>query len=243
MMSNNPKISIVTVVFNGASTLESTIISVINQNFIDLEFIIIDGGSTDGTLDIIKKYEDKITFWQSEPDRGIYDAMNKGLEKANGEWLMFLGCDDLLLNVMHEVFPFMQDKNAVYYGNSFFNKELLIYDGKFNGFKLSKKNICHQAIFYPKMVYKNRLYDLQYKLLADYNYNIKCYGDSNVKFRYIPSLISVFNQYGSCNQNIDDVFLRDKYKIVSKNLSPLYSLYIKTYDFLKNTAKKILYDK
>lgn len=242
-MDNNPKISIITVVFNGVDTLESTMLSVINQDYKNIEFIIIDGGSTDGTLDIIKKYENKITFWQSEPDKGIYDAMNKGLNKANGEWLIFLGCDDLLLNVIHQVAPLMRDKKTVYYGNAFFNKELLIYDGEFNGFKLSKKNICHQAIFYPKKIYKKREYDLQYKLLADYNYNIICYGDSSLNFIYMPFLISVFNQYGSCNQNTDHSFLRDKYKIVSKNLSPVYSLYIKTYDFLKNKAKKILYDK
>ncbi|MFD1601609.1 glycosyltransferase family 2 protein [Flavobacterium artemisiae] len=242
-MDDNPKISIVTVVFNGASTLESTILSVINQNYKNIEFIIIDGGSTDGTLDLIKKYEDKISFWHSEPDKGIYDAMNKGLLKANGEWLMFLGCDDLLLNTIHEIEPLMKDKSSVYYGNSFFNKELLIYDGKFNGFKLSKKNICHQAIFYPKMIYKKREYDLKYKLLADYNYNIICYGDSRLNFEYMPFLISVFNQYGSVNQSIDKVFMDDKYKIVSLHLSKTYAAYIKIYDLLKATVKKIIYDK
>lgn len=241
-MDANTKISIVTVVFNGIKTLESAILSVVCQNYNNIEFIIIDGGSTDGTLDIIKKYEDKITFWQSEPDKGIYDAMNKGLDKASGDWLMFLGCDDLLLNVIDQVVSIMKNKSTIYYGNSFFNKELLIYDGKFNGFKLSKRNICHQAIFYPKLAYKKKNYDLRYKLLSDYSYNIICYGDSELNFEYIPVLVSIFNQYGSCNQNIDELFLKDKYLIVSDNLSLFYSLYIRTYDFLKATVKKVLND-
>lgn len=68
----------------------------------------------------------------------------------------------------------------------FFNKELLIYDGEFNGFKLSKRNICHQAIFYPKSIYKNRKYDLNYRILADYNYNIISFGDRSITFVYLP---------------------------------------------------------
>jgi glycosyltransferase involved in cell wall biosynthesis len=242
-MNKNPRISIVTVVFNGASTLESTILSVVNQDFKDIEYVIIDGGSKDGTLDIIKKYEDKISLWISEPDKGIYDAMNKGMMNVNGDWLLFLGCDDLLLNVVHEMDPMLNNHNAVYYGNSFFNRERLIYDGPFDSFKLSKRNICHQAIFYPKKVYKNREYDLKYKLLADYNYNIICYGDSSLEFIYMPFLISVFNQYGSVNQSIDKVFMDDKYKIISLHLSKIFSIYIKTYDLLKTVVKKIIYDK
>ena len=79
---NNPLISVVTVSYNAVSTIEQTIISVLNQMYFNIEYIIIDGGSTDGTVDIIKRYDDKIAYWQSEPDRGIYDAMNKGILQA-----------------------------------------------------------------------------------------------------------------------------------------------------------------
>ena len=96
--AEKPLISVVTVVYNGEKTLEQTILSVVNQTYNNVEYIIIDGGSKDNTLDIIKKYEDKIDYWQSEPDKGIYDAMNKGIKLATGEFIYILGCDDFLID-------------------------------------------------------------------------------------------------------------------------------------------------
>ena len=83
---SNFKISIITVVYHAADTIEQTIRSVVEQDYPNIEYIIIDGGSTDGTLDVIKKYEDRIAYWVSEPDKGIYDAMNKGLSAATGDY-------------------------------------------------------------------------------------------------------------------------------------------------------------
>src|ERR1700742_4639960 len=94
---DNPLVSVVTVVYNGAKHLEQTINSVLNQSHKNVEYIIIDGGSTDGTLDIIKRYEDKIDYWQSERDGGIYFAMNKGVSLAKGELIGILNADDFYL--------------------------------------------------------------------------------------------------------------------------------------------------
>ena len=82
-----PIISVITVCYNVASTIEKTMLSVLNQTYKNLEYIIIDGNSTDGTVDIIKKYAERLTFWISEPDKGIYDAMNKGIKLATGKWI------------------------------------------------------------------------------------------------------------------------------------------------------------
>ena len=95
---NNPLISVVTVSYNAVTTIEKTILSVINQNYSNIEYIVIDGGSIDGTVDIIKKYADKITYWVSEPDKGIYDAMNKGIIVATGEWINFMNTGDTFYN-------------------------------------------------------------------------------------------------------------------------------------------------
>jgi len=97
-IKDNPLISVITVVFNGENDLEQTIKSVINQTYNNIEYIVIDGGSTDDTLSIIKKYEDKINYWVSEDDNGIYDAMNKGVGLAQGEWLCFINSGDIFIS-------------------------------------------------------------------------------------------------------------------------------------------------
>lgn len=93
-LPGRPLVSVVTVVYNRAQELETTLASVVNQTYGQVEYIIVDGGSTDGTLDIIKKYEDRIDFWISEPDKGIYDAMNKAIDLATGEWINFMNSGD-----------------------------------------------------------------------------------------------------------------------------------------------------
>ena len=94
---NDIKITIVTVCYNSAKTIEQTICSVLNQTYKNIEYIIVDGGSTDETVDILRKYSCKIK-WISEPDDGIYDAMNKGIKMASGEYIQFIGSDDCLIN-------------------------------------------------------------------------------------------------------------------------------------------------
>ena len=110
-MSNNYMVSIITVVYNGEDFLEASIQSVINQTYENIEYIIIDGGSTDNTTKLIKRYKDKVDYWVSEKDSGVYDAMNKGIDASNGDFLFFLGADDLLAdNILGKIFNDLKNK-------------------------------------------------------------------------------------------------------------------------------------
>lgn len=119
------RISIITVSYNSAGTIERTIKSVIQQDYGDVEYIVIDGGSTDGTVDVIRKYEKKIFFWLSEPDEGIYDAMNKGIRRATGEIIAFLNSDDWYQkNILSEVAEQFQDNNTqIVCGDVYYHQE------------------------------------------------------------------------------------------------------------------------
>lgn len=201
---NSIKFSIITVTYNACNTLEETILSVIHQKNSSWEYLIIDGGSTDRTLDIIKKYENSINYWISEQDKGIYDAMNKGLKQATGDFVIFLGSDDhfVSFDVLSKVESYIKSKDNVYYGNVYRNSRNDLYKGRFNKYKLSLENICHQSIFYPKSIYKKYSYDLTYKVYADYYYNLTIY--TLCKFIYIPVLISYYN-YEGFSSKVEDV--------------------------------------
>lgn len=148
------KISVVTVCYNAADTIERTMLSVLNQTYHDIEYIIIDGGSTDGTVDIIRKYADKIAYWASEPDKGIYDAMNKGIKVATGEWINFMNAGDIFCdkNVLTNIFS---TGSVTEY--SFLFSDYYVYEkGKIIKIRASyeKGQLLHQSI-----IYKRKLHD------------------------------------------------------------------------------------
>jgi glycosyltransferase involved in cell wall biosynthesis len=222
-----PKISIITVVRNGEKYLESAIKTVVNQTYPHIEYIILDGLSTDGTLDIIRKYEDKIALWKSEADRGIYDAMNKALDLATGDWAYFLGCDDVLASptIIEEVVARFTQADDIYYGNTYLKKSNQIYTGKVSKWNIPLRNISHQAIFYPRSIYKQKKYNLDYKLAADHVYNLELYSRFAGHFVYMPKLISIFNDVGMTSKNIDQQHKKDIVGIVYDNLGSAVGSY------------------
>ena len=147
----NPLISVITVCYNAASCIEKTILSVINQTYSNIEYIIIDGGSTDGTIDIVNKYKDRISVIVSEKDKGIYDAMNKGVTYATGEWVNFMNAGDTFYNsnVVTELFKDnIEEKYTVVFGDTNVitqYKEIFVN----YGYKKMHKYMpsCHQSIF------------------------------------------------------------------------------------------------
>jgi glycosyltransferase involved in cell wall biosynthesis len=180
-----PLVSIVTVVFNNREGIEKTIRSVIGQTYSDIEYIIIDGGSKDGTLDVIKKYESKIAFWISEKDKGIYDAMNKGLRAAKGDFVLFLNSGDLIADetVIEKVIQSANHADC-YYGETLLMNgegeilgtrtelttrklpENLTWKDMINGMVVS-----HQSILFRKAVVSE--YDLNYRCSADIKWVIE----------------------------------------------------------------------
>ena len=215
-----PLISIITVVLNSVSTIENTFRSVFTQNFRDYEYIVIDGRSTDGTLDIIRQYESDISYWKSEPDEGIYDAMNKATDVAKGKWLYFLGADDLMYNILDDVATQLIDEQTVYYGDVYRPKINRRYDGKFSALKLASRNICHQSIFYPKEIMINNAYNLKYPIMADYELNMRCFADQHIILKYIPITISLHNDIDGVSQQLTDVvFQADRMMLIKKYFS------------------------
>lgn len=176
--SEQPLVSVITVVYNGKGFIEETIQSVISQTYNNIEYIIVDGGSTDGTLDIIKKYENDINLWISEPDNGIYDAMNKGINLAKGEWLNFLNAGDSFVdnNVLENIFTAELTDSTLIYGDIIALKEngeylpvsaITIQDDK----SLRKgMKVCHQAIFYHKDIIQQ--YDSNLRLKSEWKHLI-----------------------------------------------------------------------
>ena len=216
-----PLVSVITVVLNGAGTLERTLRSVLDQGFEDLDYVIIDGGSTDGSLDIIRKYESRIGYWRSEPDNGLYDAMNKGVRAARGRWILFLGADDELVAKLADIAPLLVDEQTVYYGDVYMPRQRLTYDGAFSAYKIMFKNICQQAIFYPRRVFESRHFDTRYRLWADHAFNIACYGDKRFRFRYIEKLVCLYNDYTGMSAHTEDAqFKADRESLIKAHLSP-----------------------
>lgn len=220
MKSTLPKISVIIPVLNGVTTLSKAIESVINQDYPNVEIIIIDGGSTDGTTDLIPKYDKDISKFICENDLGIYDAMNKGITIAEGEWIYFLGCDDYLeKNAFSLLAPYIVQNSELIYGNVFSIKHNKIYDGEFNLQKLIKMNICQQAIFYRKnLFYDLGFFDLKYKISADYAFNIKVFC-SRKTIQFVPIIISFYSGYGISSINQDAKLLKDKLSLFSKRLN------------------------
>lgn len=237
---NKPLITVVTVVYNGEQFLEETILSVINQTYDNVEYIIIDGGSTDGTLDIIKKYEHAIDYWVSEKDKGIYDAMNKGIDLATGEWINFMNGGDVFCSttVLKDVFlqNFNTEINLVFGKSITFYKEYekIRYE-EFNSqdekFYLTRMP-NHQAIFIRSDIYKIKKYDTTYIFYADTDYLRRCFQCSTFSESSITitrfELGGVSNFYKSFKNC--KLLINDSVRLTGNMLSP----------YIKHTLKYVL---
>lgn len=222
--------SIIIPTLNSEKTISKCIDSILHQTFMDYEVLLIDGVSTDSTLSIVHSYNDPRLQVISEPDKGIYDAMNKGIRLSKGEWLYFIGSDDFFYDdqILAEAFEETYNKNlSVLYGNVLINGQ--IYDGYFDSKKIQTKNICHQAIFYARsLITKLGGYDLKYNVFSDHDLNIKWFFDNKHNHLYINKIIANYAGNGFSTKYHDTFYDELPIKLIRLGIGKLEIKDLKT---------------
>lgn len=243
---DKPLVSIITVIYNGEAYIEQTILSVLNQTYDNVEYIIIDGESTDGTVDIIKKYEEKIDYWVSEKDNGIYDAMNKGIMLASGVWINLLNAGDIfcnnsvLMNVVSDLNTDSINNYGVVAGAYILerNGEKRFPEKNINHVKYGGLLSCHQAILFNKHILKDSIYyDLRYMICSDNDMMMRIV-KNNIKVKYLDQAICYFQDGGiSSDRTLHRKMSKEKYLAIYRNFG-LFGLikaafYNKFFRFIK----------
>jgi len=218
-MNDNPLISVVIAVLNRAITIEQAITSVTNQTFQGIELVVIDGGSTDGSVDIIKKYSTEIAYWISEPDKGIYNAWNKALKKVKGEWVIFLGADDyfwnerVLADVVGELLRLDHTVDVLYGLVNIVNNDGLVLCTVGEEWEKAKKelvyrtSIPHQATFHRRQLFSKHLgFDENLQIAGDYDFFLRALKDSNVRF--CGNMIVTAMRYGGISSTFETARIR-----------------------------------
>lgn len=216
------KLSIITVNLNNRNGLQRTIDSVVSQTFTDYEWIVIDGGSTDGSRELIEQYQDHFSYWCSEPDKGIYNAMNKGIAHAKGEWLQFLNSGDWLYENTTLEKVFSKEYTAdVLYGDSLYISKVKnfahICPDKLSLSYLYSDFLNHQSTFYNKTVFDSYSYDETNRIYSDWQLSLKLVLDGKV-FTHLPFFIVYYNFEG-LSSNFNEQ-LATEYNNIKRNTIP-----------------------
>ncbi len=209
-------VSVVCVTRNAANNLPSLLQSVRMHKGHNVELIIVDGCSDDGTIEILRDNEDIIDYWISRPDNGIYDAMNKALKYVKGKWLIFMGADDYLLRGFKSMVSELKDPGTIYYGNLMFYGKGFFKE--YDDYYLTKLNICQQCIFYPAAIFGKYQFDTRYKVYADYCLNLQCWRDPNIRFQHVDHMMAWFSDGGYSSFTHDPAFEEDKDRLFKKYL-------------------------
>lgn len=218
MSDVRPFFSIIIPAFNAEKVVARMISSVLAQTFRDYEVLFMDGASTDNTISLIRSFADSRIQVFSERDEGIYDAMNKGLAKATGQWIYFSGCDDRLSdeNVLRDVAGFIESGTYDFvYGNV--DSELLghNYDGEFTVSKILNKNICHQSIFVARDTFRKLgAFNAAYKICADWDFNLRAFLNPQIRTGYFERTISDFSSGGVSSVSKVDEFVRNRKQLI-----------------------------
>ena len=215
LSGNKPLISVITVVLNGIDGIEATILSVLQQRYENVEYIVIDGGSTDGTVEVLKKYNDRIT-WESKPDKGIYDAMNKGALMARGDWVNFMNCGDRFeSDSVLDLFETFKGDVDVLYGNA-----IIEYSTFEVGRKAMSMNVmwrrppfCHQAAFVRSETVREYPFDLKFRLGSDFDLFYRLYS-AGKRFQHINKFICYYDLTQGASVRNQVLSLKDRRQVV-----------------------------
>jgi glycosyltransferase involved in cell wall biosynthesis len=208
------KVSIIIVTYNADKDLQKCLNSIKEQTYTPIEVVVVDGLSQDQTVGILEKNSDVITNWISEKDNGIYDAMNKALKMITGDWVYFLGGDDILLPDFSQMLHELKEKNTIYYGSVLKGKDK--YLGYLTPYNQAKTGICHQSMIYPKSVFDKYNFDERYKISADHHLNMKCWADPDFHIQFSDFIIADFNETGISSVSKDELFEKDKGSLMLK---------------------------
>lgn len=237
-----PFISIITINFNDASGLKKTIESVVNQSFQDVEYIVIDGLSADDSVEVIEQYCEKIAYWISEKDSGIYHAMNKGIDKASGEYLLFLNSGDVFTSndTLKEVVSHKNFRGEIIYGDYQFENGNKIYPDKVTPYYFLKSSLPHQSTFFKKNVFDIMgRFDESYSICGDRAFFLKCMVSNQFFWQHIQYSVTLFNLDGISN-NREHLIKKqaEDERLWKENLGAFYQDY-KKFLILEKEIKEI----
>lgn len=236
------KISIVTINFNNAQGLQKTISSVLAQTYNNIEYILIDGGSIDGSVEILKRFKDEVAYWISEPDTGVYNAMNKGISAATGEFLLFINSGDVLLNesVIDEAVSFGLDRDLVYgdivYIESGTERKWVV-DDKLSFETFYKATIPHPATFIKRSLFEViGLYNENNKIVSDWEFFMLATCKYNCSYKHIDLCVAMFYQGGmSSDPENYPILTRER----AATLNAHFPFFIKDYERLEQTTEAL----
>ena len=237
--------------YNSSDLITKCLESICGQTFNNYEVIVVDGLSTDNTLQLVEAYRNKLPYLKisSEKDMGIYDAMNKGMSMAQGEWLYFMGSDDIFYdeNVLSDISVELNGQDVVYakvYSKSLGGN----YGSAFSSKKIYFRNIAHQGIFFRKNVFSiTGLFDLKYKIWADWDHNFKWFLNPAIKKKFINLIVSNYADGGFSATRKDHAFEKDKaekyFQLNGKKIrfKILHRIYYILTDLVKNKSTQKYY--
>lgn len=238
-----PLISIITTVYNGEKYIESTILSIINQSYKNIEYIIIDGGSKDGTLDIIKKYQDKIAYWKSEPDNGIYDAFNKGIKIAKGQLIGIIGADDWLeKDAIIKIAKCYKDFTVIYGDVRYWDQGTKGRKTNSNHIRMREgMTVAHPTVFVPKSIYeKYGLFNQQFMIAGDYDFVLRLFVNKISFYKINEVLVNMRKGGISDKRWLKAIYEEKKIKDKYFNSYANYFYFLRQFSifFLKSILKK-----